>query len=176
MTTTDAKIDFLGEMIGLDDLINRVEAMARIETSISDPWFIGECVYSCGNLPLTAPFETFGDFVNAFSNQQHLSSVTNDTGGLRFIFTVDGNMNAIISAVGIAAMTGSATLASLALIPCGRMCLPEQLLLIRPSLLRTGCPRRRGRAWAAAPWQPPSPTARAETSPRAPDRHGPHGT
>lgn len=50
MTTTDAKIDFLGEMIGLDDLINRVEAMARIETSISDPWFIGECVYSCGNL------------------------------------------------------------------------------------------------------------------------------
>lgn len=90
MTTTDAKIDFLGEMIGLDDLINRVEAMARIETSISDPWFIGECVYSCGNLPLTAPFETFGDFVNAFSNQQHLSSVTNDTGGLRFIFTVDG--------------------------------------------------------------------------------------
>lgn len=37
MTTTDAKIDFLGEMIGLDDLINRVEAMARIETSISDP-------------------------------------------------------------------------------------------------------------------------------------------
>lgn len=57
---------------------------------ISDPWFIGECVYSCGNLPLTAPFETFGDFVNAFSNQQHLSSVTNDTGGLRFIFTVDG--------------------------------------------------------------------------------------
>lgn len=81
MTTTDAKIDFLGEMIGLDDLINRVEAMARIETSISDPWFIGECVYSCGNLPLTAPFETFGDFVNAFSNQQHLSSVTNDTGG-----------------------------------------------------------------------------------------------
>lgn len=51
MTTTDAKIDFLGEMIGLDDLINRVEAMARIETSISDPWFIGECVYSCGNLP-----------------------------------------------------------------------------------------------------------------------------
>lgn len=91
MTTTDAKIDFLGEMIGLDDLINRVEAMARIETSISDPWFIGECVYSCGNLPLTAPFETFGDFVNAFSNQQHLSSVTNDTGGLRFIFTVDGN-------------------------------------------------------------------------------------
>lgn len=93
MTTTDAKIDFLGEMIGLDDLINRVEAMARIETSISDPWFIGECVYSCGNLPLTAPFETFGDFVNAFSNQQHLSSVTNDTGGLRFIFTVDGKPN-----------------------------------------------------------------------------------
>lgn len=93
MTTTDAKIDFLGEMIGLDDLINRVEAMARIETSISDPWFIGECVYSCGNLPLTAPFETFGDFVNAFSNQQHLSSVANDTGGLRFIFTVDGKPN-----------------------------------------------------------------------------------
>ena len=59
MTTTDAKIDFLGEMIGLDDLINRVEAMARIE----------------------------------FSNQQHLSSVTNDTGGLRFIFTVDGKPN-----------------------------------------------------------------------------------
>lgn len=45
------------------------------------------------NLPLTAPFETFGDFVNAFSNQQHLSSVTNDTGGLRFIFTVDGKPN-----------------------------------------------------------------------------------
>ena len=93
MPINDAKIDFLGEMIDLDDLINRVEEMARTETSIFDPWFIGECVYSWGNLPLTKPFETFGDFVDAFSNHQHLSSVTDDSGGLRFTFTIDGEPN-----------------------------------------------------------------------------------
>lgn len=94
MPVNDTKIRFLGEMIGLDDLIIRVEAMARAETSIPHPWFIGECVYSCGNLPLTIPFETFGDFAAAFSNRQHLSSVTNDSGGLRFSFTIVGESNA----------------------------------------------------------------------------------
>lgn len=93
MTVSETKINFLGEMIGLDDLIKRVEEMAKTEISISDPWFIGECVHSCGNLPLTKPFETFGDFVAAFSNHQHLSSVTDDSGGLRFSFTIDGEPN-----------------------------------------------------------------------------------
>ena len=93
MTVSETKIDFLGEMVGLDDFIKRIEEMARTETSFSDPWFIGECVYSCGNLPLTIPFKTFGDFVTAFSNRQHPSSVTDDSGGLRFNFDIDGEPN-----------------------------------------------------------------------------------
>lgn len=93
MTISETKIDFLGEMVGLDDLIKRIEEMAKTETSFSDPWFIGECVYSCGNIPLTIPFKTFGDFVTAFSNGQHPSSVTDDSGGLRFNFDIDGEPN-----------------------------------------------------------------------------------
>ena len=95
MTISETKIDFLGEMVGLDDLIKRIEEMAKTDTSFSDPWFIGECVYSCGNIPLTIPFKTFGDFVTAFSNGQHPSSVTDDSGGLRFRFNfdIDGEPN-----------------------------------------------------------------------------------
>lgn len=91
MTVSETKVDFLGETIGLDDLIKRIEEIARTETSLSDPWFIGECVYSCGNLPLTKPFKTFGDFVSAFSNRHQLTSVTNSSGGLRFSFTDDAD-------------------------------------------------------------------------------------
>ncbi len=95
MTVSETKIDFLGEMVGLDDLIKRIEELARTETSFSDPWFIGEYVNSCGNLPLTIPFKTFGDFVTAFSNGQHLSSVTDDSGRLRFTFTINGEPNGL---------------------------------------------------------------------------------
>lgn len=55
MTTTDAKIDFLGEMIGLDDLINRVEAMARIETSIALPTIL-DCLLHVLDLHGMRPF------------------------------------------------------------------------------------------------------------------------